>query len=197
MARNKNPNGLYCEICGKPLVGQQRVHCSKQCEYITLQWTMSTRKRNLLRVENGKPVWEFFCKNCGKPFATKRGHEWYCEDCAKELGLRQFSKKEKYCKVCGKPLTNRMCSYCSDRCRDLQKSLNQCTDTKRTIKVIDGEPQLVTICRTCGKEFVVGSRTRYCSAECAKLANIRYEKERYARKAKGKILCQSYSIARY
>lgn len=198
MAVNNNRNGLYCEICGKPLTGQQKVFCSKQCTQISYSWGMSQRKRSLIKIENGKPVWEFECKHCGKKFITDRGHELLCKECASGKRHRKYAlSKERKCIVCGKPLPSGCHHYCSPECRKLQKSLDLCTDPERSIKVIDGKPHLVTTCRACGKEFVVGSRTRYCSEECATQGNRNNGRNRQVKLKREQMSCHSYSIARY
>lgn len=194
-------NGLYCEICGKPLTGIKRNYCSKKCANISHCWLDSTRKRKLLRFEEGKPVWEFNCNKCGKAFETTHTHETLCVDCtiirnrpyANDI---QPQKTKKYCKVCGKPLSGRKHAYCSAECRKMQILFELNRDPDKYIKVIDGVPRFVTKCKNCGKEFVFVPRgkTRYCSDECGKAAQKRHMEERRQRLKRKKALCQSCSI---
>lgn len=100
------------------------------------------------------------------------------------------------CEICGKPLTGRQHAYCSIKCRYMNAHWMQSTDTERYIKVINGKPEFVTKCRTCGKEFVFvpGGRTRYCSDECAAVAIQNSNRKARLRRKQRKHLCQSYSI---
>lgn len=70
--------------------------------------------------------------------------------------------KVKVCPICGNEFTGRG-KYCSDKCRKEQDRLRK---TPRTIKV----------CPICGTKFKGTSKDKYCSKECAKLANIRQTK---------------------
>jgi hypothetical protein len=83
MSRPKpQPNGLFCETCGQPLTGRQRLHCCPACcEKKRLEYHKRWMEQMMVKVPGKDLRAVRTCLLCQKPFASTGPGNRICHLC--------------------------------------------------------------------------------------------------------------------
>jgi len=77
--KKSSPNLRTCEFCGKTFEAESpRKFCSAKCRIDSGRKVIANLLGRSNKVDDAQPMFEKFCKACGKKFKTKNKNQIYC-----------------------------------------------------------------------------------------------------------------------